>query len=75
LGDSDFPKQHGLIGIVAVQPNATSSSLSLFSLNRIGILLILPENESSQRQVAYSLAGSVVFAQKRNYEQSSLYNL
>jgi hypothetical protein len=41
-----------------------------FSSNRIEIFLVAPENESDQQKVAYSLANSVVFAKKKNYQKS-----
>jgi hypothetical protein len=53
-----------LIGIVAVGSNANSVWPYLFSLNRIEIFLVLPENESRRQTVAYHLADSVAFAQK-----------
>jgi hypothetical protein len=40
--------EQNLIGVVAIQPNATSVWLYLFSLNRIKIVLVLPENEAYQ---------------------------
>jgi hypothetical protein len=55
------------IGIIAVQPNATSGWRYLVSSNRIEIPLVRPENELHQQKVAYSLADSVVFAQTTNY--------
>jgi hypothetical protein len=38
------------------------------SSNRIEILLVLPENESHQRKLVYSLADSVGFTHKTNDE-------
>jgi hypothetical protein len=45
------------------------------SSNRIGILVVLPEDESHQYKVAYSLADSVILAQKKRIiQKSSRYN-
>jgi hypothetical protein len=52
---SKLQSEQNLIGIVAVQPNATPIWLCLFSSNKIEILLILPENELHQQKVAFSL--------------------
>jgi hypothetical protein len=46
-----------------VQSNGTSIWPYPFSSNSIEILLVLPENESRQQEVADSFADSVVFAQ------------
>jgi hypothetical protein len=43
----------------------------LSSSNSFKILLVLPENESQQQRVVYSLVDSVVCGQKKNYEESS----
>jgi hypothetical protein len=43
---------------------------SIFSPNRIEILSVLPENESQQQKIAYSLANSIVFAQKEQIMKS-----
>jgi hypothetical protein len=50
---------------IAVQPNATSVWLYIFSSNRIEIFLVLPENKLHQQKVADSLADWVGSAQKK----------